>query len=625
MRKKVLKTKQICALLLTAVMALGLAFTSVGAGGDEKDPDTGDLAIVGVPGEYSSETKDYVLNRINEIRKEACDEGIVFRGKKLTPADYHPIKWSSDLEELTQTRAAEAAVNEDHTRPDGTPWSTVFEESDIKWMSASENLAWGSGMKRAIEQWYDEKSDLVNNTGGVTGHYENLINPNSNYMALSSFRSLSSNWTTTEGLFIKAPEGLDESKLDDLELGMALINVKTSSLEELEICCMDNEDGEVQPVDIGEDEELTLLGYSVNKDVYDDDFATVVIVFYDISWSSSDSSIATVDDFGIVTGVSEGDAVIIASIGNNVVRKSIRVNDPNPVEESTGDNEIPFEEESSEPETEAPTAPIEPETEAPTEPETEAPTEPETEPETEAPTEPETEAPTEPETEAPTEPETEAPTEPETQVPTEPETQAPTEPETEAPTEPETQAPTEPETEAPTEPETQAPTEPETEAPTEPETQAPTEPETEVPTEPETQAPTEPETEAPTEAPTEPETQAPTEPETQAPTEPETQAPTEPETQAPTEPETEAPTEPETQAPTEPETQAPTEPETEEASSSAEESSEAVETSSSDAGNGGSGVDTGDSAVLLPTFIAMLISMCVAVVFVIRKRRFIDR
>ncbi|MBQ9887313.1 MAG: right-handed parallel beta-helix repeat-containing protein [Lachnospiraceae bacterium] len=214
-----------------------------------------------------------------------------------------------------------------------------------------------------------------------------------------------------------------------------------------------------------------------------------------------------------------------------------------PTQESTGDNEIPFEEESSEPETEAPT---EPETEEPTEPETEAPTE----PETEAPTEPETEAPTEPETEAPTEPETEAPTEPETEAPTEPETEAPTEPETEAPTEPETEAPTEPETEAPTEPETEAPTEPETEAPTEPETEAPTEPETEAPTEPETEAPSEPETEAPSE----PETEAPSEPETEAPSEPETEAPSEPEAESEGETQTEVSTEGATEGATAPQT-----------------------------------------------------------------------
>ena len=62
-----------------------------------------------------------LLDRINEIRKEACEEGVdsPVDGSPLTPADYVPLTWSGELEEIALQRAAESMILQDHIRPDG--------------------------------------------------------------------------------------------------------------------------------------------------------------------------------------------------------------------------------------------------------------------------------------------------------------------------------------------------------------------------------------------------------------------------------------------------------------------------------------------------------------------------
>lgn len=77
---------------------------------------------LGLKGSYLANA-DAALKRVNEIREEACREGVQDPrdpDRKLTMADYVPIKWSSDLEYIARIRAAEASVYMDHERSNGT-------------------------------------------------------------------------------------------------------------------------------------------------------------------------------------------------------------------------------------------------------------------------------------------------------------------------------------------------------------------------------------------------------------------------------------------------------------------------------------------------------------------------
>lgn len=59
-------------------------------------------SLMGIQGELLTPDKQAIINRINAIRKEAADEGLV---------TYVPIKWSTALEQTAITRAAEASIS----------------------------------------------------------------------------------------------------------------------------------------------------------------------------------------------------------------------------------------------------------------------------------------------------------------------------------------------------------------------------------------------------------------------------------------------------------------------------------------------------------------------------------
>lgn len=74
--------------------------------------------FIAMKGKYVSEASAAV-KRINQIRYEACKQGVKIDGRKLTLDDYVPIKWSAGLEKIARIRAAEASVTMYHSRLNG--------------------------------------------------------------------------------------------------------------------------------------------------------------------------------------------------------------------------------------------------------------------------------------------------------------------------------------------------------------------------------------------------------------------------------------------------------------------------------------------------------------------------
>jgi len=124
--------------------------------------------MLGVYGSYYSQAQD-ALDRINEIRKEACEAGNVpYPGepsRMLEPGDYVPVKWSADLESIARIRAMEGGLAfsfslSGHSRLNRKEiWSVQY--NGVK--SYAENLAynWGTSMVSGINQWYKEKGDWI--------------------------------------------------------------------------------------------------------------------------------------------------------------------------------------------------------------------------------------------------------------------------------------------------------------------------------------------------------------------------------------------------------------------------------------------------------------------------------
>ncbi|WP_061438870.1 CAP domain-containing protein, partial [Streptococcus mitis] len=145
--------------------------------------------------------------RINAIRKEAADEGLV--------TSYVPIKWSTALEKTAFVRAAEASVTMNHKRLSNKDIWSAWPSGNF---SLAENLAWNyDGFMTAINQWYEEKANYVKSRSGAsvsgqTGHYESLINPKLTYMGLAAFENpvTQNGWITVAQSFGTASGGSEE-------------------------------------------------------------------------------------------------------------------------------------------------------------------------------------------------------------------------------------------------------------------------------------------------------------------------------------------------------------------------------------------------------------------------------
>jgi len=100
--------------------------------------------LLGVKGEYITQIPQ-ALKRINEIRKEACQEGVLNprTGSPLKPSDYVPIKWSSDLEYIARIRAAESGITMAHERTNGRDCFEIKSLNRVE--SSGEVLAWNWG------------------------------------------------------------------------------------------------------------------------------------------------------------------------------------------------------------------------------------------------------------------------------------------------------------------------------------------------------------------------------------------------------------------------------------------------------------------------------------------------
>lgn len=276
--------------------------------------------LMGFSGAYYTETADTILNRLNAIRLEACEEGVSNpeTGNPLTVGDYVPLQWSSDLEAIARLRAAEATVSQSHTRPNGQRcFSVVTNNREQSW---AENLAWNySGLMEGIEQWYGEKSDWVNQTGEVTGHYTSIINPSYCAVGVGTFRLSSGGWYAVAQEF-SYKDSLDAQKDTGEGSCVQYMEVQGSNVAKVEFgaeraAFMQKGDNCLLPVNVT----------ARYKDYYGNDKDFTGPYQAGGSWSSSDETVAVVDEVGTVTAIGKGTAQISISAGAETVSTQITV------------------------------------------------------------------------------------------------------------------------------------------------------------------------------------------------------------------------------------------------------------------------------------------------------------
>ncbi len=287
--------------------------------------------LMGISGTYVTETADTILNRLNAIRLEACMEGVKdpASGEPLTEADYKPLKWSSDLEAVAMLRAAEASMRLEHTRPNGRPWYTAKTTNGEQ--SWAENLAWNyNGLMHGIEQWYGEKTDWVNSTGKVTGHYESIISTRYQYVAVSAFQM-------KEGAVYPvtvAQEFSDKAVMDSQKSDVSGSTVQDMEIAGSAVSKLAFADATSVLLGSGSTYQLSLNASAGYRCVNGATLCTGPVRKGGV-WKSSDESVAKVDAEGKVTAVGSGTAVISVTVGALSAEMQVEVAEDVPVEPDT--------------------------------------------------------------------------------------------------------------------------------------------------------------------------------------------------------------------------------------------------------------------------------------------------
>ena len=349
--------------VLLAVLLLG-GMVPLAAAAEEAQTVT-----VSVKGTYIPPNMEAVLERINAIREEAMGDS------------YTPLEWSADLETAARLRAAEASVFYSDTRPNGQNWDTVFAEGkregkrELLQQNGEDKEAGLDAMQQAIELWYAEKAAYEKDKNDPSaGHYAALIDPTYKTIGIAAFQGEGSELAATaaELSTAEAPEG--EATLQNAEDGTATEQQIEVAAESLSLSIT------VDGAKLKEQETLA-LGLSATVTFGEGDAArkTACTVISQVQWSSSDTAVATVDETGVVTAITPGEAEITAAVGGRsaeAVTLTVEALEPKPSEEPSEEPK-PSEKPSEEPKpSEKPTEEPEPSEEPSEEPEpTEEPSE----------------------------------------------------------------------------------------------------------------------------------------------------------------------------------------------------------------------------------------------------------
>ena len=296
----------------------------------KKMPEEGHV-FVEVQGSYAEDTIQEIVDRINEIRKEACDKRLPrprFSVSKeltyLSPSDYKPVVWSSDLQGTAQIRAAEINVLFDHSRPCGShaPESVPFKSDKNDADSGYECIAligYRTNVLDAINLWYQEMGPYED-LGGLcqynSGHYLSMIDPRVECIGIATINGF------TAGEFgYKLEENI---RSDDVSIKgdiIQLVDVKDTLVHDY---CVVNEDNIVEEV-------RNTVGTEFKNDIYCKIGNYITCsgflyhkVYSGLTLSSENTKLLSIDGDGTAKALAKGSTYIDMKSAN--VSSKVKVN-----------------------------------------------------------------------------------------------------------------------------------------------------------------------------------------------------------------------------------------------------------------------------------------------------------
>ena len=254
--------------------------------------------FLGLHGNFFTD-KQKALDRINAIRKEACNEGVKDPAtkKKFKQSDYKPLKWSTELEFVSRIRAAEAVLTIAHKRLNGKDIWSVAKDRIRSW---GENLAWNWNNANSIDminQWYDEKRDWVTGGKGVTGHYESLISSGYSYVGLGWFNTTCS----------KYPSCLAGSFASDT-VGENFIDEKKDIIQTIDVLKNNIQSYYLEGKKIMKTNEIQTLTPRIK--LKNPSLSVWPLNRYELSFSSNNQNIAKVHKSGKIEALKAGNIII---------------------------------------------------------------------------------------------------------------------------------------------------------------------------------------------------------------------------------------------------------------------------------------------------------------------------
>ncbi len=238
---------------------------------------------------------------------DKANEVFTLVNQERTNEGVSEISLDKSLCDYAMERAEEVAVYFSHTRPDGSLANSYTTTDNI--IVIGENLAAGSSTATgAMTQWMN--SD---------GHRANILK--------DSYKSIGIGcYTTSSGMtyWVQVFSTQDAVETPSYSGTSTTTQKITISTDTVPITLTINGLSETNTIDIGET--LSPTSASILNIGWEDVEVKTGIALSDITWTSSDTNIFTVDANGTVTGVSEGTAILTATLGNDSKEYTITVN-----------------------------------------------------------------------------------------------------------------------------------------------------------------------------------------------------------------------------------------------------------------------------------------------------------